>query len=234
MIARTALRKLIALTLALALTVSAFALPASADEEVGTTYYIDFANGNDSNDGKSENTAWKTFANVNNKTTFQPGDRILLKRGTVFTHTFSGNKSEGALILASSGSAEHPIVIGSYGEGPKPIINANGAYAAIRVKNQQYFTIQDIEITNYKISDPEDFLREYWRRSGIWISTEHEGAKRGITIKNMTIHDINGMSVTGETTVTTVQGDTGVNKNANAGILINAWKWERPSLGRVT
>src|SRR5690606_4353773 len=76
-----------------------------------------------------------------------------------------------------------------------------------------------------KISNPDDFLEEYWRRSGIWISTEHEGAKKGITIKNMTIHKINGMSITGETTVTTEQGDTNVNKNANAGILVNAWKW---------
>lgn len=199
--------------------------PANA-EETGTTYYIDSENGNDSNDGKSENTPWKTFKNVNDKTTFKPGDRILLKRGSVFIHTFSGVKSEGALILASSGTEDNPIIIGSYGEGPKPVIHANGAYAAIRVKNQQYFIIQDLEITNYRISDPDDFLREYWRRSGIWISTEHQGTKKGIIIRNMTIRDINGMSVTGETTVTTVQGDKNVNKNANAGILINAWHWD--------
>ncbi|RAU91285.1 right-handed parallel beta-helix repeat-containing protein [Paenibacillus sp. YN15] len=225
--AKPIVQKLISLMLivALAVSMSVSAFPASAAAEVGTTYYIDSANGNDSRDGKSESTAWKTLAKVNDKTTFQPGDQILLKSGSVFTHTFTGNKSEGALILASSGSEGHPIVIGSYGQGPKPIINANGAYAAIRVKNQQYFTIQGLEITNYKISNPDDFLTEYWRRSGIWISTEHQGAKKGITIKDMTIHDINGMSITGETTVTTVQGDTNVNKNANAGILLNAWKW---------
>lgn len=227
--ARAVVHKIISLILIAALAVSmpVFAFPssASAANEVGTTYYIDSAGGNDSNDGKSESKAWKSLSKVNNKTTFQPGDKILLKAGSVFTHTFTGNKSSGALVLASSGSAEHPIVIGSYGEGPKPIINANGAYSAIRVENQQYFTIQGLEITNYKISNPDDFLTEYWRRSGIWISTEHQGAKKGITIKDMTIHDINGMSITGETTVTTMQGDTNVNKNANAGILINAWKW---------
>ena len=38
-------------------------------------YYVDAVIGNDTNDGKSAETAWKTLANVNAQT-FQPGDRI--------------------------------------------------------------------------------------------------------------------------------------------------------------
>ncbi len=213
----------LALTLALAAPIPILELPASA---ANTTYYIDSAGGNDSNNGLSESTPWRTLSKVSNKTTFQPGDRILLKCGSVFTgaNIPDGGRSDGPFILASSGAAGNPIIIGSYGEGPKPIINGNGAYAAINVNNQQYFTIQDLELTNYNIREPEDFLTEYHRRSGIWIKAYDNGPKRGITIKNMTIHQVTGMSVTGETTVTTEEGDTNVNKNANAGILMNSWQ----------
>ena len=44
----------------------------------GTTYYVDARDGNDTADGKTEDTAWKSFDRVNSKT-FLPGDKILLK-----------------------------------------------------------------------------------------------------------------------------------------------------------
>ena len=61
----------------------AVAEPVKADETagtVGTTYYIDAQNGNDSNDGTSESAAWKTFANVDDLTLTE-GDQVLLKAG---------------------------------------------------------------------------------------------------------------------------------------------------------
>ena len=45
-----------------------------------TTYYVDASNGNDSNSGTSQSTAWKTISKVNSMS-FQPGDQILFKRG---------------------------------------------------------------------------------------------------------------------------------------------------------
>lgn len=78
---------------------------------VGDTYYIDPA-GNDSNNGMSPGTAWKTIAKVNSFT-LKPGDRVLLKRG---------GKWHERLILLSSGSAKSPIVISSYGDGGMPVI----------------------------------------------------------------------------------------------------------------
>ncbi len=36
----------------------------------GTTYYVDARDGNDTADGKTEDTAWKSFDRVNSKTFF--------------------------------------------------------------------------------------------------------------------------------------------------------------------
>jgi len=47
------------------------------------TYYVDATNGNDSNNGISGLTPWKTIAKVN-ASNFNPGDQILFKRGEVW------------------------------------------------------------------------------------------------------------------------------------------------------
>lgn len=207
--------------LAAALLVSTIGLvwgPGKPAEAANTTYYVDSVNGNDSNSGTSPSAAWKTLGKVNAKTNYGPGDQILFKAGGVWT---------GSLTIKNSGAPGNPIVVGSYGEGPKPIINANAAYAAINLENVQYITLQDLELTNYNAADPDDYLTGYYRRSGIWIKSFHQGPMKDITIRNMDIHDVTGMSVSGETTVTTTDGkDTNVNKNANAAIQINAWEWD--------
>ncbi|NQX58441.1 fibronectin type III domain-containing protein [Paenibacillus qinlingensis] len=184
----------------------------------GVTYYMDAVNGNDSNNGTSEATAWKSLAKVNNKTNFQPGDHILFK---------SGGSWSGSLKLKSSGAEGNPIVVGKYGDGPTPIINANAAYAAIDLENIQYITLQDLELTNFNPAAPDDYKTGFYRRSGIWIKSFHNGPMNDITIRNMDIHDVTGMNLTGEATTTTTDGkDKGVNKNANAGIQIEAWEFE--------
>ncbi|MDF2923048.1 MAG: hypothetical protein K0R57_1962 [Paenibacillaceae bacterium] len=213
-------RKILSLALAVAMLAAAWiaAAPANIAYADNTSYYVDSVNGNDSNNGLSQAAPWRTVSKVNAKTNYLPGDKILFKAGGVWT---------GSLQLRSSGAEGNPIVVGSYGEGPKPVINANAAYAAINLENIQYITLQDLELTNYKAAEPDDYQTGYYRRSGIWIKAFHNGPMRGITIRNMEIHDVTGMSVTGETTVTTTDGkDKGVNKNSNAAIQIEAWEWE--------
>ena len=46
------------------------------------TYYVDSAAGNDGNTGTTLAKAWKSLVKVN-ATTFLPGDRILLKSGSL-------------------------------------------------------------------------------------------------------------------------------------------------------
>lgn len=77
-----------------------------------TNYYISSSTGNDSGDGKSVATAWKTISRLNNKS-LQPGDSILFSRGDIWRET---------LIIPSSGNAGAYIVFTSYGTGIKPRI----------------------------------------------------------------------------------------------------------------
>lgn len=92
--------------LLLVMFIMAMAVPAT-----GTTYYVDAANGNDSNSGTSPSTAWKTTSKVSG-TSFSPGDFILFKRGEMF---------RGGIYLKSSGTSGSPIVYGAYGDGDKPL-----------------------------------------------------------------------------------------------------------------
>jgi hypothetical protein len=76
-------------------------------------YYVS-STGNDSADGLSSSTAWKTLSKLNSVgSSFNPGDRIFLKRGDVFY---------GSLIISSSGTEANPIVFGAYGTGSNPVI----------------------------------------------------------------------------------------------------------------
>lgn len=74
----------------------------------GTTYYVDSALGSDNSSGTSETAAWKTLGKVNS-TTFSPGDRILLKAGSVWTNQY--------LDLQGSGTEGNPITVDRYGSG---------------------------------------------------------------------------------------------------------------------
>ena len=78
-----------------------------------TIYYVDATNGNDNNNGTSPSTPWKTLAKINNFS-FQPGDKIFLKRGDIWNEN---------LVFPSSGTQNNPIEIGAYGTGDKPVIN---------------------------------------------------------------------------------------------------------------
>jgi hypothetical protein len=81
----------------------------------GNTYFVDCSLGQDSNQGTSEGTAWKSLTRVT-AATLQAGDAVKLKKGC----TFSDN-----MVLNESGSATSPILITSYGEGLAPTIQSN-------------------------------------------------------------------------------------------------------------
>jgi parallel beta-helix repeat protein len=91
-----------------------FAVSASGASK---TYYISSASGNDANDGQSPAKAWQHLSRIYlksiSKDAFQPGDTILLKRG---------DQWDGQIRLQGNGTAQNPIALGAYGEGPKPLI----------------------------------------------------------------------------------------------------------------
>jgi uncharacterized repeat protein (TIGR02059 family) len=81
-----------------------------------TDYYISYS-GNDTNNGLSSSAPWRTIAKVNSAfSIMKPGDRILFKRGDVFT---------GQITLTRSGSATAKIIFDAYGVGNAPVIQGN-------------------------------------------------------------------------------------------------------------
>ena len=138
-------------------------------EESGTTYYV-ATDGSDSNDGLSEETAWKTMAKVNS-VNFNPADLILFKRGERWNE---------ALSILSSGSEDDPIIFGAYGEGTRPVIYTN-TKACINIEDKEHIIIKDFEL-----KDAE---------RGVWITGDANGY---IKLNNLVIHDVtnhNGISI---------------------------------------
>jgi len=135
-------------------------------------YYVDCSSNLDGN-GSLKNP-WNTLTSVNNFT-FNPGDSILFKRGT---------KALGELWPKGSGNEKAQIVIDAYGTGSKPIIDAQGKEnsAAIRLNNQEYWTILNMEVINNATT-----MGSRW---GIYVFSNDSLVKHRIHIKNNTVHDV--------------------------------------------
>jgi hypothetical protein len=141
-----------------------------------TTYYVDSRNGDDGRVGTTPEAAWKTLAKVN-ATTFHPGDRILLKSSSVW---------QGQLWPKGSGAEGRPITIGMYGGGVKPVINGDGFFEdAVLLKNQEYWEIEDLEVTNNGPQRAE--------RRAVHVALENYGEAHHIYIRSLTVHDVNGV-----------------------------------------
>ncbi|MGH6837854.1 MAG: choice-of-anchor Q domain-containing protein [Methylocella sp.] len=76
-----------------------------------TAYYVDSVNGNDSADGHTPGTAWKTAKQVNNAS-LGPNTSVRFKRGGVWREQ----------LKLQSGSAAGAIYYDAYGTGPKPAL----------------------------------------------------------------------------------------------------------------
>ena len=167
-----------------------------------TTYYVSSATGSDSNDGCSTTTPWQSLAKVN-ATTFAAGNQLLFAKGGSWS---------GELQLLGSGASGNPIVVSSYGSGAAPIIAGGGAAAAIALVNEQYVTIQNLEITNTTTSAAV--------RAGILAENDTSGILNGIHILNNNIHDVLGYwdKSTGQPS-----NDSGIGFNLSDSYTTNGW-----------
>ena len=142
---------------------------------IPVTFYLDSGNGNDSYPGDSQSKAWKSLSKLNS-TTFHPGDHILLKSGSIWT---------GQLWPKGSGSSEHPITIDKYGGDALPVINGAGlAEDAVLLKNQEYWEIRNLEVTN------TGAVRAV--RRGVHVVADNSGDLHHIYLQHLTVHDVNG------------------------------------------
>lgn len=102
------------------------------------TYYVSSSLGNSTNPGTSEAFPWLNISNVYYNTyggrAYNPGDSILFKSGESFC---------GPLFLNQGGTEGSPITIGSYGDGPKPVIYgdfSNAVWSAVGGHSGVYST----------------------------------------------------------------------------------------------
>ncbi len=100
------------------------------------THYLDCTEGNDAANSLAPGAAWRTVAQAN-AYEFKPGDSLLIRRGT---------RCEGMLWPKGSGTESAPIRIAAYGQGPLPIITGGAALAGLKLNNQQYWEIANLEI----------------------------------------------------------------------------------------
>jgi hypothetical protein len=161
---------------AIAFALALLAVPArSSAIGAGTSYYVDSNTGNDSNSGISPTQSWKTLAKVN-RTTFAPGDTILFKSGSRWT---------GQLWPKGSGKQSQPIVIDKYGGEEKPVIQCAGeAEDAVLLKNQEYWEIRNLEITNTGKGNAT--------RRGVHVAMQNYGDAHHVYLRSLTVHDVNG------------------------------------------
>ncbi|MGC2297817.1 MAG: right-handed parallel beta-helix repeat-containing protein [Acidobacteriaceae bacterium] len=103
--------------------------------------------------------------------TFQPGDSISLRRGTV---------CNGSLALHGSGSAAAGIRLTAFGEGPRPrIVAAKTDTQAVVLKNGEYWQIDSLDIAG-------------GNTYGLLITGDQDKVQSNITLRNLVVHDVFG------------------------------------------
>lgn len=150
-------------------------------ESFGDQFYVDATLGSDDNSGLSANQPWKTLKKAGERM-YQPGDKLLLKRGEVF---------EGSLEFTGEGRSDKPIFIDAYGNGDTPYIKGVGNKYAVHVYNSSYVTVQNLEISNFSEASVTG------EHSGIKVECNEYGESKGIKLNNLYIHDVNGQMVKG-------------------------------------
>jgi parallel beta-helix repeat protein len=165
-----------------------------------TAKYVSFSTGNDGNPG-TEELPWKTIAKVNSHT-FNPGEAILFKSGDTWTWDAEHGSSENFLAPQGSGAEGNPIIINSYGTGAKPKLDGKALVKnVIRLHNQQYWEISNLEITSMAAgwtnptsrTDAQGALINDKDVRGIYISGDSGETLNGFNLHDLNIHDVTGV-----------------------------------------
>ncbi|WP_188760604.1 right-handed parallel beta-helix repeat-containing protein [Edaphobacter acidisoli] len=100
----------------------------------------------------------------------------------------AGDSWNGELAPRGSGTEGHPIVIDSYGKGNSPVIHGPGTNdsAAVLLKDQSYWEINHLELTNTSATGTASALR------GIYVlGSSSKDLWHHIYIRNCYVHDVN-------------------------------------------
>lgn len=138
------------------------------------SYYVD-CGASAQGDGSAA-APWNALAPVNARA-FQPGDRILLRRGS----TCTGQQ----LFPKGSGTAGAPVVVDAYGTGAKPALAGAGQVTdVVRLADQQYWEIRNLDISNKGAAAAT--------RRGVHVTRTDSGTGTYYRISGLDIHDVNG------------------------------------------
>ncbi|MCC8095783.1 MAG: right-handed parallel beta-helix repeat-containing protein [Tannerellaceae bacterium] len=149
------------------------------NESAGKNYYLDGVNGDDTQDGRTPATAWRSPEKLKG-IELQAGDSVLFKRSTTFT---------GILEVTGNGTSGKPVVVDAYGGGAKSCISApDHSLYTVLVKNSSYLTLQNLDVVNQGSESMP------WR-CGVKVSADNYGVSRNITLNALNIHDVNGSRV---------------------------------------
>ena len=134
---------------------------------VGTIYYIDLTNGNDTNDGLSITTAWKTLEKYTSVTVRSAGDIGYVRANTaqVMTATIScdesGNSNNYIKIVGCDAVNNDP-----WGDASnvKPILDGNALAYQLLFSTDRYWWVERVRVQNYTEGN-----------GGIYFYTSHGG-----------------------------------------------------------
>jgi hypothetical protein len=144
--------------------------PDTAGEGKATTYYIDSAAGDNAHAGTSPDAPWQDFANVNGRV-LGPGERLLLRRGSVFHQELN---------VSARGTEDHWVEIGAYGSGARPIIRRNWDIddRCALVRNPDFLRIRSLVVCQ--------------AAKGLIVNYTEPG-HRGLVIEDCIAHHIEGL-----------------------------------------
>lgn len=110
-------------------------------------YYVDAVAGNDSANGRSPATAWKTVGKVN-ATALPAGETVLFKRGQTFTNPAGLPATVTSVLVADNPG----VTYGAYGTGAQPIFDGGGQFYPIEITGASV-KLQDLQAQNAGRSD---------------------------------------------------------------------------------
>ena len=173
------------------------------------TYYVSSLHGSADFDGLTPQTPFLHPAQVS-ALSLQPGDKVLLERGSVFAGEVLHLKNCGDIAGA-------PIEIGAYGTGDAlPCIAANGTgvwyqdygtpldfdghvyrgevSSAVLLYDVENIVLRDLEITNdAPFTDLESYCAaDKMDRTGVAVVARDRGTLHSITLTGLFVHDVKG------------------------------------------
>jgi hypothetical protein len=147
-----------------------FQVPPPAAGAVAVTHYIDSVAGDNANTGTSPESPWRDFTKVNGAT-LGPGERLLIKRGSVINQELS---------VSAQGTAQDWAEIGAYGSGPRPTIRRDGDIddRCVLVRNPDFLLIRGLVVC--------------YAGKGLVVQYQNSG-HAGLVIEDCIAHHIEGL-----------------------------------------